>query len=59
MVINVMHRRVRLLSILKELALSIAIVVMLYYSLENKRILAFIVPLGIPALIGGLFTLRK
>lgn len=37
----------------------IAIMVMLYYSIENKRILAFILPLGIPALIGGLLTLRR
>ncbi|MDP2889461.1 MAG: hypothetical protein Q8P34_10950 [Bacteroidota bacterium] len=59
MAINLVLRRVRLFSILKGLAMFIAIMVMLYYSIENKRILAFILPLGIPALIGGLLTLRR
>ena len=59
MIINVMLRRVRLISILKELALFIAIMIMLYYSVENRGILAFIVPFGIPALIAGLLALRR
>jgi hypothetical protein len=59
MIINVMLRRARLISILKELALFIAILIVLYYSVDNKRIMALIIPLGLPILIGGLLTLRR
>lgn len=59
MMMYVMLRRVRLVSILKELALFIVILIALYYSLDNKGILALIVPLGLPVLIGGLLTFRR
>jgi len=59
MIINVILRRASLISILKGLALFIAIMLILYYSVDNKRILAYIVPLGFPALIAGLLTLRR
>lgn len=59
MMINIMLRRVRLISIIKELALFLVILIVLYYSVDNKRLLALIVPLGLPVFFGGLLTLRR
>ncbi|GAB1451971.1 hypothetical protein MASR2M47_20270 [Draconibacterium sp.] len=59
MLINVLLKRVKLVSIWKELFLFVLLVVILYFSTENKGFLAFIVPFSIPVLAGGLLSLKK
>lgn len=57
--LGVILKRIESKSVYKELFLFITTTVLLYLNIENKRLLIFILPLCLPIIISGLFSLRN